>query len=438
MSPGCQAPGRCSSSHAPTRFDVGDRRVGRRSGHGTTVYLPGMTMIRGTVADGFEPVRAAFEANFQHHGELGAGVAVYVDGELVVDLVGGLANAEEGTPYAHDTLQLVFSTTKGAAAMCAHLLAQRGELDLEAPVTDVWPEYGAAGKDATTVAMLLDHQAGVPVVDDPPSLEEVLRVEPIVEALAAQAPLWEPGSGHGYHALTYGWLVGEVVRRVDGRSLGRFFAKEIAEPLGIDFWIGLPDEEQQRVAPLVATRPSAADFDPLSLDPEVLPLLQDMAAAFLDPRSTTNRALMLDGRFLLGAGQLAWNRPDVRASEIPAANGVTTARSLAKLYAACIGEVDGVRLLDEGTLATATTERSSGPDRVLIVPTRFGLGFMLPSTFSPLMGGRSFGHPGAGGSLGFGDPEHGVGFGYVMTKMSAGLSNDPRTRGLIDALRRCL
>jgi len=397
-----------------------------------------MTDITGTVADGFEPVRDAFRANFDDHGELGAGVAVYVDGELVVDLVGGVADDVNGTPYGPDALQLVFSTTKGAAAMCVHLLAQRGELDLEVPVTELWPDYGAAGKGSTTVAMLLDHQAGVPVVDDPPSLEEILAIEPIVEALAAQAPLWEPGAAHGYHALTYGWLVGEVVRRVDGRSLGRFFADEIAAPLGIDFWIGLPDEEQERVVPLVAARPSADDFDPASLDEEVLPLLQDLAAAYLNPTSVTNRALVLDGRFLLGGGRLAWNLPEVRASEIPAANGITNARSLAKLYAACVGEVDGVRLLDEETVASATRERSVGRDRVLVVPTRFGLGFMLPSSFSPLLGPHSFGHPGAGGSLGFGDPDQGVGFGYVMSKMNAGLSNDPRTRGLIDALRGCL
>ncbi|MFP5322786.1 MAG: serine hydrolase domain-containing protein, partial [Acidimicrobiia bacterium] len=358
-----------------------------------------MTTITGTVADGFEPVRDAFQANFDRHGELGAGVAVYVGGELVVDLVGGVADEVNRTPYAPDALQLVFSTTKGAAAICAHLLAQRGELDLDAPVTDVWPEYGQAGKGATTIGMLLSHQAGVPVVDDAPSLERVLEVGPVVEALAAQAPLWEPGTAHGYHALTYGWLVGEVVRRVDGRSLGRFFAEEVAAPLGIEFWIGLPDDQQDRVVPLVAARPSAEDFDPASLDPEILPLLQDLATAYLDPTSLTNRALMLDGRFLLGGGRLAWNLPEVRASEIPAANGVTTARSLAKLYAACVGEVDGTRLLDAGTVEAATAERSAGRDRVLVVPTRFGAGFMLPSSFSPLLGDRSFGHPGAGGSL---------------------------------------
>ena len=393
--------------------------------------------ITGHVADGFEPVRDAFTANFESHGELGAGVAVYVDGELVVDLVGGVAD-EGGAAYGPDALQLVFSTTKGAAAVCANLLVQRGLLDPDALVTDIWPEYGAAGKEATTVAMLLDHQAGVPVVDDPPTLEEVLQVTPIVEALAAQAPLWEPGTAHGYHALTYGWLVGEVVRRVDGRSIGQFFAEEVAGPLGLDFWIGLPEDQQDRVVPLVPSRPSAGDFDMSALDPEIIPLLQDMATAFLDPQSTTNRALMLDGTFLLGGGRLAWNQPEVRASQIPAANGVTNARSLAKMYAACVSEVDGVRLLDDPTIERATTEHSAGRDRVLVMPTRFGLGFMLTSTFSPLLGERSFGHPGAGGSLGFGDRDHKVGFGYVMSKMNAGLSNDPRSRGLIEALRGCL
>lgn len=394
--------------------------------------------ISGHVAPGFEPVSDAFAANFESHGDLGAGVAVYVDGELVVDLVGGVADEVNGDPYGSDALQVVFSTTKGAAALCANLLFQRGDLDPEALVTDVWPEYGQAGKGATTIAMLLDHQAGVPVVDDPPSLAEVLQVTPIVEALAAQAPLWEPGTAHGYHALTYGWLVGEIVRRVDGRPIGQFFAEEVAGPLGLDFWIGLPDEHQDRVVPLVPSRPSADDFDTSSLDPEILPLLQDLATAYLDPKSTTNRALMLDGTFRLGGGRLAWNLPEVRASQIPAANGVTNARSLAKMYAACVGEVDGVRLLDEATLQEATKERSGGRDQVLVMPTRFGLGFMLTSSFSPLLGERSFGHPGAGGSLGFGDPDHRVGFGYVMSKMSAGLSNDPRTRGLIEALRSCL
>ena len=397
-----------------------------------------MSEITGTVADGFEPVREAFEANFAEHGDIGAGVAVYVDGACVVDLVGGIADPSTSRAYDADTLQLVFSTTKGAAAMCAHRLVQEGRLSLDTVVAEIWPEFATAGKSSVTVRDVLGHRAGVPVVDADLALPEVLAIDPIVAALAAQAPVWEPGEAHGYHALTYGWLVGEIVRRVDGRSLGRFFAEEIAGPLGIEFWIGLPDEHQDRVAPLQASRPQASDFDPSAFDPEILPLLGDLATAYLDPNSVTNRALMLNGSFLLGAGELAWNRPEVRASEIPAANGVTNARSLARLYASCVGEVDGVRTLDADVVDAACTEVSAGRDQVLVVPTRFGAGFFLPSSFSPLLGPGSFGHAGAGGSLGFADRDHRVGFGYVMNKMSTSLSNDPRTAGLIGALRTCL
>lgn len=397
-----------------------------------------MTEIRGTVAAGFEGVRDAFERNFAEHGDIGAATAVYVDGELVVDLQGGVADPSTQQPYTDETLQLVFSTTKGAAAMCAHLLAQRGELDFSTKVVDVWPEYGAAGKADTTIGMLFSHQAGLPVIDRTLTLDEALAITPVVDALAESAPQWEPGSAHGYHALTYGWLAGEVVRRITGRSLGQFFAEEIAGPLGIDFWIGLPDDQQGRVAPLQASAPNPGDFDPSKLDPEILPLLADLASAYMDPQSVTNRALMLNGTFMGKHGELTWNRPEVRASEIPAANGVTNAKSLAKLYASCVGEVDGVRTLDHETVKRATEEQSNGRDRTLIVPTRFGLGFFLPSSFSPLMGPGSFGHSGAGGSLGFADVDHNVGFGYVMNKMSTNLSDDPRTVGLITAVRAAL
>ncbi len=396
-----------------------------------------MTTVTGTVAAGFEGVRDAFERNFVEHGDIGAGVAVYVDGACVVDLVGGIADASTGRPYDDSTLQLVFSTTKGIAAIAAHLLAQRGLLDFDAKVTDIWPEFGQAGKQDATIGMIFAHQVGLPVVDARLSLGEVLEVSPIVEALAAQAPLWEPGTAHGYHALTYGWLVGEVVRRITGRSIGEFVADELARPLGLDLWIGLPESEGSRVAPLVAARPEEAAFDIADLDPEIVPLLGDLAAAYLNPESVTNRALHLNGAFDLGAGdgEMAWNRPEVWASQIPAANGITNARSLARLYAACVSEVDGIRLLDDATVKAATAEQSNGRDRTLVVPTRFGLGFFLPSSFSPLMGDGSFGHAGAGGSLGFADTDHRVGFGYVMNKMGTNLSDDPRTAGLIDAVR---
>ena len=384
-----------------------------------------MVAIQGEVGKGFEKVGEAFAANFEHHGEVGAAFSLYVRGEKVVDVWGGVADTSTGRTWAEDTLQLVFSTTKGATAVCAHLLAQRGELDFDAPVADYWPEFKAEGKERIPVRWLLSHRAGLPVVDDPPAAAEVLRWDPIVEALAAQRPVWEPGTAHGYHALTYGWLVGEVVRRISGRSLGTFFAEEVAAPLGLDFWIGLPAAEEPRVSRLELLGNSGVtpDVDLATLPENVRAMLE----AFLDPDSLSQRALNVT------KPPLNWNTPEVHAAEIPAGNGIGTARSLARMYAGLIGEVDGVRILTPETVANATVEQSNGPDRVLMVPTRFGLGYFLPSPFSPLAGPRSFGHAGAGGSLGFADPDSGIAFGYVMNKMQQNLAGDPRTLTLIEA-----
>jgi CubicO group peptidase (beta-lactamase class C family) len=205
----------------------------------------------GFVAPGFERVREAFAENFTQHGEVGAGVAVHVGGELVVDLWGGTADVQTGTPYTKDTLQLVFSTTKGATAVCANLLIQRGQLDPNAPVAEYWPEFARAGKADVPVIDLLCHRVGLPVVDGEVPLDDVLSWDPVCARLAAQKPVWEPGTAHGYHAITFGNLVGEVVRRVSGKSLGTFFADEVAAPLGLEFWIGLPEEHESRVAPLI-------------------------------------------------------------------------------------------------------------------------------------------------------------------------------------------
>src|SRR4051794_24678672 len=211
-----------------------------------------MAQVEGTVEPGFEGVRDAFAKNFEDNGEVGAAFALHVDGKKVVDLWGGTADVHTGRPYTSDSLQLVFSTTKGATAMCASLLAERGLLDVDAPVATYWPEFAANGKESIPVRMLLNHEAGLYTVDKAPAFADTLKWDPIIDALAAQAPLWEPGTAHGYHALTYGWLVGEVVRRIDGRSIGQFFQEEVAAPLGIEFWIGLPKEQHDRVAPLVA------------------------------------------------------------------------------------------------------------------------------------------------------------------------------------------
>jgi CubicO group peptidase (beta-lactamase class C family) len=391
-----------------------------------------MTEISGQVADGFGAVEEVFSANFDVHGDVGAAVSLYVDGRPVVDLWGGVADVETGRPWAKDTLQLVFSTTKGVAAICTHLLVQRGQLDLDAPVAEQWPEFAAAGKERVTTRQLLSHRAGLPVVDGTVVPEEVLAWDPIVERLAAQAPLWEPGTKHGYHALTYGWLVGEVVRRVTGRSLGRLLAEDVAGPLGLELWIGLPEGEERRVSTLIGSEWSfGAD-----LSDELLASLPEqvraMVVAFADPEGVSQRALTIT------TPPLRWNDRAVHAAELPAANGIGTARSLARLYAACVSDVDGVRLLDEATVKDAAREQSDGHDEVLLVPTRFGSGFFLPSSFSPLYGPGSFGHAGAGGSLAFADVDAGIGFAYVMNRMEQNLAGDPRTLALIDAVKRSL
>jgi CubicO group peptidase (beta-lactamase class C family) len=382
----------------------------------------GAVQIGGTVAPGFEGVREAFARNFAEHGEVGAGFSLVHDGRTVVDLWGGVADAATGAPYTDDTLQLVFSTTKGATAICANLLAQRGELDVEAPVTEYWPEFGRAGKGEIPVRWLLGHRAGLPYVNGAIELAECLAWDPAVEALAAMEPLWEPGTAHGYHAVTYGWLVGEVVRRISGRRLGRFFAEEVAGPLGLEFWIGLPADQEPRVAPLTnrGLGPAAEGAQNEFLDDLVSQIEQ-----FLGPGSML--ALALGGASSMPfIGDGMFNRPEVRAAEIPAANGVTNARSLARMYAAVIGPVEGVSdgpLLTPEQVKAAATTQTRGADRVL----------MFETTFSPYGSAASFGHAGAGGSVGFADPENGLGFGYVMNRTMTNMSGDPRSRGLVAA-----
>lgn len=382
--------------------------------------------VHGDVVEGFEPVAEAFIDNFAERNETGASVCVYAGGEKVVDLWGGAANHKTGEPWRQESAIVVYSTTKGATAICVAMLVQSGLLDYDRPVADYWPEFAAAGKASVTVGQLMSHQAGLIYADPPLELDAILEVTPVVEALAAQAPLWEPGAAHGYHALTYGWLAGELVRRVDGRSLGTYFAEEVAGPLGLDFWIGLPEQQEWRVARLrAAPRPEG----------EELELMRRIAG----PGTDGGRALNMDTAFAqLVDGEMPFNSRRVRASEIPAANGVTNAASVARMYAATIGEVDGIRLLDDDTVDVARTQRVFGPDRSLVLPTRFGYGFMLHCDELVLSGDGAFGHYGAGGSLGFADPERELAFGYVMNQMGGGIASDPRAVALLEAARQAL
>ncbi len=395
--------------------------------------------INGSVAPGFEGVRAAFEENLRVHGDVGASVGVYVDGEQKVDLWGGLADAASGARWQQDTVAIVYSVTKGATATLAWLLAQRGELDFDAPVTAYWPEFAGGGKADMPVRYLFTHQAGLPYLDQQLSREEVLEGSRIVTVLEQQAPVWQPGTAHGYHAVTYGWLAGALIKRITGRRLGELFADEVAGPLGLDFHIGLPAADAGRVAQLIdMPAPDPAALDAVT-DPAVRELLTKMVAAMTDPSSMFSRALSTNGA-LPAPDAATWNDPRVYQAEIPAANGITNGRSLARMYAANVGDVDGVRLLSDETVGLATAEQVSGPDLTLIFPTRFGTGFMLPKADMPMLSENSFGHVGVGGALGFADSRYKVGFGYVQNQLlaAAGPVGDPRTGGLIAAVAEAI
>ncbi|MFD9001977.1 serine hydrolase domain-containing protein [Streptomyces sp. NPDC059582] len=381
-------------------------------------------IVNGTVAEGFEPVREAFVRNFETLGDRGAAVAVYRDGQRVVDLWGGTRDVDGTRPWERDTAQIVRSATKGVAAAALLLLHQRGALDLDAPVGTYWPEYKAAGKERTLVRDLLAHRAGVPVLDRPLSSAEAADPDLGAAAVAAQAPVWEPGTDHGYHAQTYSWLTGELVRRVTGRPIGEWIAAELAGPAGADLWLGLPPSRAGRVGRVGPVEPPAEPGG-LRTRPK-----RSVADAYADPKSLTRRA------FAAITPMPDENDPTYRAAALPASNGIATADGLARFYACLIGEVDGGRrLFAPETVELARGERSAGADRVLVVGTRFGLGFMLHGAASPLLSPHSFGHPGRGGALGFADPESGLAFGYVTNGFRTSVTADPRAQALVRAVR---
>lgn len=383
--------------------------------------------VNGTVAEGFEPVREAFAGNFEALGDRGAAVTVYRDGHKVVDLWGGTKDVDGTAAWERGTAQIVRSATKGVAAAVLLLLHQRGELDLDAPVGAYWPEYKAAGKERTLVRHLLAHRAGVPVLDRPLTPAEAADPALGAEAVAAQAPVWEPGTDHGYHAQTYSWLTSELVRRVTSRPIGEWIATEIAGPAGADLWLGLPAGEAGRVGRVgqveAPVRPGALRTRPK----------RAVSEAYADPESLTRRA------FAAITPLPDENDPAYRTAALPASNGIATAEGLARFYASLIGEVDGgTRLFTPETVELARGEQSAGPDRVLVVGTRFGLGYMLHGSASPLLSPGSFGHPGRGGALGFADPDSGIAFGYVTNGFRKSVTADPRAQALVRAVRTAL
>ncbi len=419
------------------------------------------TKAEGWVAPGWEIVRKAFERNLETGSEVGAAFSAYRRGEKVVDLWGGTADPETGRPWTEDTLVLVFSTTKGITAMCANRLADEGRLDVEAPVSEYWSEFSKAGKEKVTVADLLSHRAGLAWVDGKMSTKDMLAWDPVVKALELQAPSWPPGTDHGYHATTFGWLVGEVVRRITGRSVGTYLREEIASPLDAEFFIGLPASEERRVAPLVrfsmeemlgegqgllAEGTLGDNTGNIPALPSDLPSpppnagLLEMAATYLGKDSPLVKALGAPaGAF---RDEALWDSPDLHAAEIPAANGICDARSLARLYSACVSDVKGssgeiFRVFSPKQLDRALHQQTEGPDRILFgLDVQWGLGFMLNRgvvSTGGMGGPRSFGHFGMGGSVGWADPDSELAVGYVMNKMAIGTTGDPRSFRLIAA-----
>jgi CubicO group peptidase (beta-lactamase class C family) len=376
-------------------------------------------VVDGLVEPGFEGVADALRANLDRRGDVGAACCVYADGRPVVDIWAGVADVATSRAWDHDTLALVFSSTKGATAICANLLIERGVLDPDARVADVWPEFAANGKEDIPLRAVLSHRAGLPVIEGDFTLETALSWDPVVEQLARQAPRWdwrEPRSG--YHVRSYGWITGEIVRRVTGRTIGQFFAEEIAGPLGVEWWIGLPERYEPRVAPLIPPPPAE--------DPQIRELLE----VFTAPGTMTGDAM--SGPSNLFHYDELWNTRPLHAAELPSSNGIASARGIARLYAATVGEVDGRRVLSAATVARATQVEAEGDDRVIGVPMQFGLGFSLGPGLPPACGATAFGHPGAGGSLGFADSEARIGFGYVMNQMQMGI--DARSDKLVRAV----
>jgi CubicO group peptidase (beta-lactamase class C family) len=375
--------------------------------------------IQGHCEPRFAGVRDAFRANFERHGEVGAACCVYQRGVPVVDLWGGLADPVTREPWRRDTAAIVFSTTKGVTALCAAMLAERGVLDVDAPIARAWPEFAARGKEAIPARWVLSHRAGLAVVEGDLTLEEVLAWEPVVTAIARQAPVWEPGTAHGYHVRSYGWILGELVRRITGKTIGRFLAEEVSGPLGLELWIGLPEDLDHRAARIVPPPPADAEA-------------QALLDRFAGPDTLLGRAM--SGPSNLFHYDEMWNRRALRAAEMPSSNAVATARGIARLYAAAIDSVDGVRLLRRESIERLRRVESEGPDKILLLPTRFGLGAMLPPALSPRAAAGCFGHPGAGGSLGLADPEAGIAFGYVMNQMKLGVTGDERSASLLEAV----
>ena len=366
------------------------------------------TEVHGACDPQFEAVREAFFNNLDEGLDVGASVTVFVEGEPVVDLWGGFTDEDRTTPWERDTITNVWSTTKTMTNLCALILADKGEIDLHAPVARYWPEFKANDKEQIEIRHLLSHTAGLPGWEEPITYEDLYDWEKATSLLAAQKPWWEPGTASGYHAVTQGYLVGEVVRRVTGQSLGTFFAKEVAGPLGAEFFIGLPAAEDHRTVRVIP--------------PDMSAITGQMGGNELLAKVFTNPALSAERSF----------DDDWRRAEIPAANGQSNARGVGAVQSIVSnrGEVRGVRLLSAAGLDAIFEEQSNGTDLVLGVPLRFGIGYGLGNEELPL-GPKGCYWGGWGGSLVVSDLDARITVSYVMNRMEMGLVGDTRGAALV-------
>lgn len=395
------------------------------------------SMIHGMVAPGFEKVREEFIRNFKERGDVGAAVAAFHHGEKVVDLWGGYRDVKSQSPWEENTLVNVFSSTKGVASMTIAVAHSQGLIDYDEKVATYWPEFAQNGKENITVRQLLSHQAGLSAVDEPLDEESLADLDQVASALAAQKPAWEPGTKHGYHAISLGWYEGELIRRVDPkkRSLGQFFQEEIATPLNIEFYIGLPKQvPDSQLANLHAPWHMIRMLFNMGKMPGAF-----VRAMILSPGSITARSFN-NPKF--GANVLKYNTREVRSLEIPAANGQGHARSMARAYSAFAtgGSELGLKPETLEALKAPPILPSGGTfDQVLKLDTAFSLGYSKPSPdFQFGSSDTAFGTPGAGGSFGFADPDTGTGFAYVMSKMGFYIFDDPREKILRDAVFECI
>ena len=385
-----------------------------------------MTNIQGHCDPAFAAVKTAFAENFETRGEVGATCSVIVGGKTVVDIWGGHMDSAKTTAWAEDSMSLVFSCTKVATALCAHILIDQGKMDLDAKVTKYWPEFGQNGKEDVTVRMMLCHQSALPALRAPVKPGGYYDFDYMAERLAAEEPFWEPGTDNGYHMLTFGWTVGELVRRVSGQGLSAFFKESISGPLGLDFHIGLPDADFARTAKMIPFVPDPA-----------LPPSDFLIALMTDRDSASHLSLM-------NSGSHYFDGPDAWRAEIGGGGGISNARAMAKMMNALLGDTTLIskERIDDLRKLAAQTDR----DRTLLCPTRFGQGVMLKmdnpnhpgGTDSFIIGDGAFGHVGMGGSTLIADPEVSMSFAYSMTNMGGGMRLNDRGQSLVDAAYSCL